>query len=70
MLNFHVFLYGRRALDPIIEGQEPPSGFWELNSRSLEEQPVLLSTEPALFNDREHYGTYISYDPLRSKLYL
>ena len=32
--------------DPVIDGFEPPCGCWELNSESLEEQPVLLTTEP------------------------
>jgi hypothetical protein len=27
---------------------EPPCGCWELNSGRLEEQPVLLTTEPSL----------------------
>jgi hypothetical protein len=29
-------------------GCEPPCGGWELNSRPLEEQPVLLTAEPSL----------------------
>ena len=32
----------------IIDGCEPPSGCWELNSGPLEEQPVPLTSEPSL----------------------
>jgi hypothetical protein len=38
----------KRASDPIADGCEPPCGCWELNSGPLEEQPVLLTTEPSL----------------------
>ena len=38
----------RRALDPITEGCESPSASWELNSGPLEEESVLLTTEPSL----------------------
>jgi hypothetical protein len=34
--------------DPITDGCEPPCGCWELNSGPLEEQSVLLTTEPSL----------------------
>ncbi|XP_052570146.1 L-seryl-tRNA(Sec) kinase isoform X2 [Peromyscus californicus insignis] len=37
----------KRAPDLIAGGCEPPCGFWELNSGPLEEQPVLLTTEPS-----------------------
>jgi hypothetical protein len=37
-------------------GEEPPCGCCELNSGPLEEQSVLLTTEPSLFvADREYY---------------
>ena len=36
----------KRAPDIITDGCEPPCGCWELNSGPLEEQPVLLTTEP------------------------
>ena len=36
----------KRALDPITDGCEPLCGCWELNSEPLEEQSVLLTTEP------------------------
>ena len=34
------------ALDPIIDGCEPPCDCLDLNSGPLEEQPVLLTIEP------------------------
>jgi hypothetical protein len=34
------------ALDPITDGCEPPCSCWELNSGPLEEQSVLLTSEP------------------------
>ena len=37
-----------RALDLIIGGCEPLNSCWELNSGPLEEQPVLLTSEPFL----------------------
>ena len=30
-----------------VDGCEPPCGCWDLNSGPLEEQPVLLPTEPS-----------------------
>ncbi|XP_027240165.1 E3 ubiquitin-protein ligase ARIH2 isoform X3 [Cricetulus griseus] len=38
----------KRAADLITDGCKPPCGCWELNSRPLEEQPVLLTSEPSL----------------------
>ena len=38
----------KRALDHINYGYEPPRGCWELNSGPLEEQSVLLTSEPSL----------------------
>jgi hypothetical protein len=38
----------KMASDPIIDGREPPCGCWELNSGPLEEQSVLLTSEPSL----------------------
>ncbi|MQL00645.1 hypothetical protein EI005_25935, partial [Escherichia coli] len=35
-------------IDPITDGCEPPCGYWELNSGPLEEQSVVLTTEPSL----------------------
>jgi len=43
-----VFRHQKRASDPITDGCEPPCGCWELNSGPLEEQSVLLTTEPSL----------------------
>jgi hypothetical protein len=37
--------------DLITDGCEPPSGSWELNSGPLEEQSVLLTSEPSLQPD-------------------
>ena len=36
----------KRDSDPIIDASESPCACWELNSGLLEEQPVLLTTEP------------------------
>ena len=38
----------KRVSDPFTDGHEPLCGYWELNSGSLEEQPVLLTGEPSL----------------------
>ena len=38
----------KRASDPVTAGCEPLCGCWELNSRLLEEQSVLLIAEPSL----------------------
>ncbi|CAO2611376.1 hypothetical protein LEMLEM_LOCUS15124, partial [Lemmus lemmus] len=38
----------KRAPDPITDGCEPPYGCWELNSGPLEEQAMLLPSEPFL----------------------
>jgi hypothetical protein len=40
--------YQKKASDPITDGCEPPCGCWDLNSGPLEEQLVLLTTEPSL----------------------
>ena len=52
---FHVYEYysclqthQKRALDPIIGGNEPLYVCWQLNSGPLEEQPVPLTAEPSL----------------------
>jgi hypothetical protein len=37
-----------RESDHIADGCEPPCGCWDLNSGPLEEQSVLLTTEPSL----------------------
>jgi hypothetical protein len=39
-------MHQKRASDPITDGCEPPRGCWEWNSGPLEEQSVLLTTEP------------------------
>ena len=38
----------KRAPDLITDGWKPPCGCWELNSGPLEEQAMLLTTEPSL----------------------
>jgi hypothetical protein len=38
----------KMASDPIIDSCEPPCSRWELNSEPLEEQSMLLTTEPSL----------------------
>ena len=38
----------KRTPDLIIDGCEPPYGCWELNSGFLEEQAMLLPSEPSL----------------------
>ena len=38
----------KRAPDLIPDGCEPPYGCWELNSGPLEEQAILLISEPSL----------------------
>ncbi|WP_238841975.1 hypothetical protein, partial [Xylella fastidiosa] len=38
----------KRASDAITDGCEPPCGCWELNSGPLEEQSLLLTSEPSL----------------------
>jgi len=52
-----VFKHQKRASDPIKDGCEPPCGCWELNSRPLEEQSVLLTTEPSLQPGKEFLFT-------------
>ena len=38
----------KRASDPITDACEPLCSCWELNSGPLEEQTLLLTTEPSL----------------------
>ena len=48
----------KRAQDLITDGCEPPRGYWELNSGPLEEQSVLLTSEPSLQpNDNDSLKT-------------
>jgi hypothetical protein len=42
------FRHTRRGHRIITDGCEPPFACWELNSGPLEEQPVLLNTEPRM----------------------
>ena len=54
----------KRTSDPITDVCEPPCGCWELNLAPLEEQPVLLTTEPSLQPSLVHvkskYWTHMS----------
>jgi hypothetical protein len=52
-------MHQKRASDLIMDGCEPPGGFWDLNSGPLEEQLVLLTTEPSLARP------YVQIIPLR-----
>ena len=47
-LSAHTPACQKRASVNITDGCEPPYGCWELNLGPLEEQPVLLTTEPSL----------------------
>ena len=47
-----------RSWDPITDGCEPPCGCWKLNSEPLEEQSVLLATEPSSFGFFEKHNYY------------
>jgi hypothetical protein len=42
------------ASDPITDGCEPSSSCWELNSGPLEEQLMILTTDPSLQPLRTH----------------
>jgi hypothetical protein len=48
VLSACIYAWQKRASGPIRVGCEPPCSCWELNSGSLEEQPVLLTSEPSL----------------------
>jgi hypothetical protein len=69
--NRLLLTYQKRALDPITD--EPPCGCWELNSRPLEEQPVLLNAGPSLksyldpFKSRIQVHFCLSFKLCRSK---
>jgi hypothetical protein len=46
VLSARIFACQKRASDSIVDGCDPPCGYWESNSRPpLEEQPVLLTAE-------------------------
>jgi hypothetical protein len=50
----------KEASDLITDGCEPSCSCWELNSGPLEEQSVLLTTEPSLhpYTSRDHSGSH------------
>jgi hypothetical protein len=45
----------KRAPDLIINGYNSSCGFWELSSGPLEDQPVLLTTEPSLSSPLKYF---------------
>ncbi|CAO2635687.1 hypothetical protein LEMLEM_LOCUS23230 [Lemmus lemmus] len=45
----------KRAPDLITDGCEPPCGCRELNSGPLEDQAMLLTTEPSLQPEKHHF---------------
>jgi hypothetical protein len=47
--------YQKRASDPRIKYFHPPCGCWELNSGSLEEEKVLLTTSQLFFKTNLFY---------------
>ena len=55
VLCLHVCLQARRGHPDLTTGSYKPScGCWELNSEPLEEQAMLLTTEPSLQPDTEY----------------
>ena len=53
----------KRAPDLITDGCEPPCGCWELNSGPLEEQAMLLTTEPSLQPPRDIFTWVLGVRP-------
>ena len=56
----------KRAPDLFTDGCEPPCGCWELNSGPLEEQAMLLTTEPSLQPNVFVFKNYISKSQCRA----
>jgi hypothetical protein len=48
VISLYTPAYQKRASESIRDGCEPPCGCWELNSGTLEKQPMLLMAEPSL----------------------
>ena len=48
VLSLYISLIINRSSDLIKNGCGPPCGCWELDSRPLGKQPVLLTAEPSL----------------------
>jgi hypothetical protein len=46
-LYCYLQMHQKRVSDLIMDGCEPPCGFWDLNSGPSEEQSVLLPAEPS-----------------------
>ena len=49
----------KKASDPTTDSCEPPCGCWELNSVPLEEESVLLTTEPSLQPKKWPVGPFV-----------
>ena len=66
--KIYLFIYlfnvsQKRTSDPIADGCEPPCCWWELNSERLEEQSVLLTTEPSLQLPLPYlFASYVNVD--------
>jgi hypothetical protein len=54
-------MHQKRVSDPITDGCEPPCGSWELNSEPLEEQSVLVTSEPSLQPKRHILFFFFSF---------
>ena len=57
-MSYSLQTHQKRALDPITDGCDLPCGCWELDSEPLEEQPVLLTSEPSLQPQDIYYLKY------------
>lgn len=58
-------LLHKRTSDPTTGGFEPSCGYWELNSRPLEEQPVLITAAPSLQATIVYFFTIVFHWELR-----
>jgi hypothetical protein len=54
----------KKEPDLIKDSYEPPCGCWELNSGSLEEQTMLLTSEPCLQPQEQSSDKNIAYQSL------
>jgi hypothetical protein len=57
----HLQTHQKKTLDLITDGCDSPCGFWELNSGPLEEQSVLLTTEPSI----EHLFLFLIFTDIQ-----
>jgi hypothetical protein len=51
------------ASDPIIDGCKPSHDFWGLDSGPLEEQTMLLPTEPSLWPYQKIFKNILARNP-------